>query len=99
VVEVQILFAPALHTAALITFPYLNLNRCRNHPVVIGNECRTWGGWRWLAHNLKLELKNLATIGSLLPSIHEPEKSVIDPYSIPDLLKHANWLASARPNL
>ncbi|MGC2448402.1 MAG: hypothetical protein WA477_12220 [Candidatus Sulfotelmatobacter sp.] len=91
----KILSASTPHAAALIALPNFKLNRRRDDAIVIEIPFR--GRFQqWLIENLKLEFEHLASIGGLLPSIYQSEKTVVDPYAIANLLKDSHQL-SARP--
>jgi len=87
VVEMKILFAPALHTAALITFPDFDLDCGGNYAVMIATWSKIGDGQRELIDDLKFELENLPSTRGLLPGIHESEEPVEDPDTVPDFFK------------
>ncbi len=62
VIEMKILFAPAFHTAALITFPDYDFDCRGNYTVVIDTGSKIRNGQQGLIDDLKLELKYLASI-------------------------------------
>jgi len=91
----KVLSAAAFHAAALVAFPNFELNRRGDDAIVI--KIPFFARFqKWLIENLKLEFEHLASIGGLLPSIHQSEKTVVDPYAITNLLKDSHQL-SVRP--
>jgi len=59
VIEMKILFAPAVHTAALVTFPDFDLDRRRDYSVMIDTWGKLRSGQQGLIYDLKFELKDL----------------------------------------
>ena len=61
-IEMKILFAPALHTAALVTLPDFDLDRRGNYSIMIDTWGKLRNGQQGLIYDIKFELKYLASI-------------------------------------
>src|SRR5690349_17572408 len=89
----QILFAAATNAATSVAFPYLELDHCRNHPIVVD-----WarGGPRKLeklVNDFEFELEDLATVGCFLPNVDQVKQSVVRPNACAYLFKNFHFLS------
>lgn len=88
----QILFASAPNATPPVAFPNLDLNRGRNHPIVVdcsfGNPC----DFERLVDNLEFELEDLTTFRCFLPSVNQVKEPVVYLNASPNLLKHFHFL-------
>src|SRR5437899_8436693 len=73
VVEMKILFAATLNTAAFISLPSFQLNCGRNNSIVVDLLSRTVHVNVSLIYDFKFELEHLSPVRGLLPSIHQSE--------------------------